>query len=272
MITNSTRNCTFGGLLASAALIGTAHATTTILGYDEEDFAITGNPFVDVDLGMTSTTALWDGVGSDDHPGYPKFPGSGDWPAPMSPNSGNSTAVLEKVSNGAGGGPYPSSSSIYFGGQSLGDIDGGTVRAYDAAPVSDVSTVVFQIQIGDSLAWAFYQDQMPTLSYTTDSGTVYNIPATFESYYAMIASPGFEGFDIGVKTYAFQWDLSGVEEEITEVWVSVNAVQHAQIYGMQLDEGAAVYTESILPASIPEPSIALWGAAGMFALLIRHRI
>ncbi|MBK1881293.1 PEP-CTERM sorting domain-containing protein [Luteolibacter pohnpeiensis] len=256
----------------TAALTCSAHAVTTVVGYDEADYAITGYPFVEVDLGISSSTALWDGLSSDDLPGYPKFPGSGDWPSAISPNSGNSTAVVEKVSNGAGGGAYPSSGSLYFGGQSLGDIDGGIIRAYDATPIEDVATVVFQIQIGDALVWSFYQEQMPTLSYMTVSGAIATISATYESYYGMIESPGYTGYDIGVRTYAFQWDLSGVEEEISEIWVSVNAVQHAQIYGMQLDEGAVVYTESILPASIPEPSFILLGAIGMFGLLARRRV
>ncbi|GAA5119081.1 hypothetical protein JIN84_22230 [Luteolibacter yonseiensis] len=261
----------FAGMIAGLLPIDVARSATTVVGYDSEDRAITGNPFVSLNLGSTGTTALWDGVGSNDHSGYGSFPGYAPWPAPMNPNSGNSSAVLEKVSNGPGGGAYPSNASIYFGGQSLGDISGGVVRVFDATPTLDLATVAFQIQIGDAIAWTFHQDKMPTLSYTTSSGTVSNVAASFESYFGFVQSPGFEGFDIGVRTFGFQWDLSEEDEEITSLWVSINPVQHAQIYGMRLDQGEGVRSTNILPTSIPEPSAVILCLGGTLGFLARRQ-
>ncbi|MGE9268911.1 MAG: hypothetical protein ACQKBY_12515, partial [Verrucomicrobiales bacterium] len=159
------------------------------------------------------------------------------------------------------------------GGYSIGDIDGGTLRVHDATPIVGLETVVFQIQIGDSLVWNFHEGQMPTLSYATSSGAIEDLEADFSSEFDYISAPGYESFgNIGVRTYGFQWDLSAVAEDITEVWVTMNPVQHAQIYGMQLDQGNAAFAASILPAAIPEPSVLLLGLGGVLAMLGRRRV
>ncbi len=83
--------------------------------------------------------------------GYGTFPGSGNWPAPIQSNVGGD-ATLNKTANGAGGGPYPASGSIYFGGFS-GDqnVNGGTLAVTDNSPVANLQTVVFQARNRGSL-------------------------------------------------------------------------------------------------------------------------
>ncbi|MDQ8195862.1 hypothetical protein QEH59_15620 [Coraliomargarita sp. SDUM461004] len=247
--------------LAGLSLCGTAHSmtvkVTTVSGFDEMDSPIPGEPFVDFDLGTNSAVALWDGMSSHDHPGFPGFPG-GTWPTAIAPNSGSSTAILEQVSAGSGGTGYPASSSLYFGGTALGDVDGGVVRVYDASPVDDLNTVIFQLQMGEVFSFDFFQGQMPTLSYSGESGTVESLDADFQSIFGDISSPGYGPYiDASVYTYGFQWDLSTVSEDITDFWITMNPVQHAQIYGMQLDQGDLVAHSSLLPTAVPEPATGL---------------
>ncbi len=265
----------FVTLLAGTLLAGSAYAATvqvtTVSGFDDLDRGIPGEPFVGFDLGSSSIVSLWDGLSSKDHPDYPGFPG-GAWPSHIAPNSGSTSASLQQVSAGAGGTAYPASSSLYFGGTALGDIDGGALRVYESSPVSSLSTVVFQLQMGQAIVFDFYQDQMPTLSYTAASGTVEYLEADYSSIFGDIPSPGYGPWvNASVYTYGFQWDLSGVGEEVTEFWVTMNPVQHAQIYGMQLDQGSLAPGGSILPAAIPEPANFLYGIGALLGLLVLRR-
>ena len=182
------------------------------------------------------------------NPGYGSFPGSGAWPAPIQSNVGGD-AYLSKVSNGTGGGPYPASGSIYFGGFS-GDanVNGGTLSVTDATPLANLQTVVFQIEIGEASTYDFYNGVLPTLSY--NGGTQF-LTADYVSlsqvFNGTVEMPtGTE--PIYINTYALQWDLSGISETISTFSISFSGVQHSQVYSMQLDQS------DTMTQAVPEPS------------------
>lgn len=182
------------------------------------------------------------------NPGYGSFPGSGAWPAPIPSNVGGD-ASLNKVSNGTGGGPYPASSSIYFGGFS-GDlnVNGGTLAVTDSTPVANLQTVVFQIEIGEASTYDFYNGVLPTLSYNggTQMLTADYISLT-QVYNGTVEMPTGEE-PVYINTYALQWDLSGVSETISSFTISFTGVQHGQVYAMQLDQS------DMMTQAVPEPS------------------
>lgn len=207
------------------------------------------------------------------------FPGMAPWPTTgawstytYNPGSGSVTvgaigsdmagsgdALLYKISNGTGGGPYPAGASIYFGGTS-GDanVNGGTLGIVDTTPLAGLRTLAFQVEIGEAFGYDFYNHTLPTLTYTTELGT-FELEATYSDLISQIYSgdimmpTGYE--DIYKNTWGVQFDLSGVEESILSYTLSFTGVQHAQLYSMQLDQSTAAYSE------IAFPQAAVWQGA-----------
>jgi hypothetical protein len=160
--------------------------------------------------------------------------------------------------------------SLYFGGFSSEiNFDGGTLAVTDSTPVPNLSNVVFQIQTGEASTYDFYYGVLPTLSYTTSSGTAGNISATnwefLERYDNGTMTVPTGEVTVYLNTYALQWDLSGVAEDITEFSISFTGVQHAQVYAMQLDQ-SDTYVQAV-----PEPSVGMLFGAGALALVLRRR-
>lgn len=195
-------------------------------------------------------------------PGYGGFPGTTPWPGAFGSTSGGD-AGLYKISNGTGGGPYPATGSIYYGGFS-GDINnnGGTLAVTDSTPVGDLAQVVFQIQIGEAWTYDFWNDVLPVLSY---NGGSQNLAATttdlLEAYYnGTVAMPTGDE-DIYINTYKMMWDLSSLVTPITDFSISFTGVQHAQLYALRLDQSDEISASS---SPVPEPaSLALMGVAGL---------
>ncbi len=216
----------------------------------------------------------WPSLTLFDYPGYGGFPGSGAWPGPMqsaTPNAGNNgDAYLTKVANGPGGGPYPASGSIYYGGFSAEvNYNGGTLAVTDSTPVSGLSNIVFQIQIGEAWTYDFLNHELPTLSYTAGSESATGVAATssfvLEKFYNGTVEMPTGDEDIFINTYLLQWDLSGVTEPITSFSISFTGVQHAQLYALQLDQSDTFQ-------AVPEPgTAALAVLGGAFVLLRRPR-
>jgi len=210
----------------------------------------------------------WLTINSSVFPSTGSFPGSTVW-SPLGSTTGGD-GILQKLANGPGGGPYAGSGSMYFGGFSSSiNFDGGQLAVTEDTPVADLSNIVFQIQIGEAWTYDFYNNVMPTLSYTTSSGTVSNISAAdwslLEQYdNGTVTMPTGEE-TVYINTYAMQWDLSGVTEEITSFSISFNGVQHAQLYSLQLDQ-SDTYVQSV-----PEPATGLMFAAGAAVLALRSR-
>lgn len=226
---------------------------------------------------MTGTTQYdgWIGLTAANYSGFGGFPGTAAWPAPVGSNRTlNNTfsrnepgdATLNKTANGIGGGPYLAGSSIYFGGFS-GDFNnfGGTLAVTDSTPVADLSNVVFQVQIGEAWTYDFYNHVMPVLSY---NGGTQQITATttltVERFYNGTVDMPTGPEDVFINTYLLQWDLSGVTTPITDFTISFSGVQHAQVYGMRLDQ-SDVYTP------VPAPAVAGVLSLGSVTAMRRRR-
>lgn len=160
-------------------------------------------------------------------------------------------ATLSKVSSGNGGGPYAAGGSLYFGGFSA-DVNnnGGTLSVTDSSPLAGLQTIAFQVGIGEAWTHDFYNQALPTLSYTTASGSVTSVAASnsrvAEAFFnGKVAMPTGDE-NVYINQYLLQWDLSGVTQPITSFSISFTGVQHAQLYGLTLTQAAV--------AAVPEPS------------------
>lgn len=229
--------------------------------------------FVDPALPGSTQFDKWTALTAGSNPGYPGFPGSGAWPGPIGSNApGSGDAGLLKTANGTGGAPYPAGGSIYYGGFS-GDINnnGGRLAVQDATPVANLANVVFQLDIGEAWTYDFYNDVLPTLSY---NGGAQNIAPT-ANFLLEAVDNGTVTMPTGeetvyINTHLLQWDLSAIGDAITSFSVEFNGVQHAQLYGLQLDQS----DEFVAYAPVPEPttlSLAALTGVGMLAIRRRRR-
>lgn len=202
------------------------------------------------------------------------FPGTTPWASPQASQINNSVgsvggslggATLNKLANGAGGGPYAASGGIYYGGMSSTvNYDGGRLGVADSTPLSGLETVVLQVGIGEAWTYDFYNGQLPTLSFNYGtSGSVTGLAADFSTV--------LEKFDNGTVTmptgeetvyinqHALQWDLTGYSD-ISSLEIAFNGVQHAQLYGLTLTQ-SDVYTQVV--AVVPEPGTYAMLMAGL---------
>lgn len=228
-----------------------------------------------ISLDGTTSYDEWTVAGLTNPPnsGFPGFPGSNPWPNPIGSNLGED-ATLDKTANGSGGGPYPASGSIYFGGFSAATNNhGGELTLTDSTIAFDLNTVVLQVEIGEAWGYDFWNHELPTLSYTTSSGTVSDVTATFsrkivQAYNGTVEMPTGEEA-VYINLWGLQWDLSEVSEPITSYSISFIGVQHAQLYALRLDSSDAIHSASVLP--VPEPSTWLLVGLGLGALLWTRR-
>lgn len=208
-----------------------------------------GNPFSAVSGAVA--TSIWSDVSDSVHTGFPGWPGSSSWGATISPNSATGTSTdieLERIA-GTGhwfwvGGPYPADDTIYFGGFASSRNVGGTLAAEEVAPISNLTEVIFQIQLGEADGEDFSSSAAPTLTYTTSSGT---FTATLTSGDATNPDDSFINgtysngeYDVDetvtLNEYEFTWDLSTVSETILSFKVEWNQAMHSQLYGFQVDQ------------------------------------
>lgn len=231
--------------------------------------AATGHAAI-TDPGLPGETQYdgWDPTIASAYPGYPGFPGSGAWPNPLGSNTaGSGDAGLVKVANGSGGGPFPATDSLYFGGFSNDpNVNGGTVAATDATPVANLATVVFQINIGEGpQGHDFFNAVLPVLNYNGGSqaivATLSDLVAELDTGETFTNPETNEEEPIFINTWMVQWDLSSIVDPVTSFSVQFTAVQHAQVYAVRLDQYAA----------IPEPAGVLMLTAGSAGLLRRRR-
>jgi hypothetical protein len=207
------------------------------------------------------------------YPGYGSFPGGTAWPGPIGSNTPDSgDANLNKVDNGAGGGPFIGTSSLYFGGFSnVQNTLGGTVSVTDNSIISDLNTVVFQIQIGQALGYDLYDGAAPILMINGTTPVALQYTALinqFDTGETFLNPVSGDEEPIFLNTWGFQWDLSGISDPITSLSIEFSAVQHSQIYALQLDQSSGIYTSSL----VPEPSTALLGGVGLgLAFVLRRR-
>ncbi len=244
-------------LILSTVVVASANAQT----------AVGATAPVALNLGGVTQTDGWTDLSAASNPGYGAFPGAGPWPAPIESNVGGN-AQLAKVANGAGGGPFIATGSLYFGGFStVPNTFGGTVAVRDSSPVAGLKTLVLQIQIGEASTYDLWNDAGAVLSY---NGGSQSVTANFRSLFAQ-QFIGTVNMPTGTENlynnlHAFQWDLSSIAEPITDFSISFSGAQHAQVYGLQLDQSSQVYTDAV-----PEPATMTVLAFGAMAAFARRR-
>lgn len=211
------------------------------------------------------------------------FPGTSAWTAPIVSQVDSSIgsvggalagAALSKVSNGTGGGPYGAGGSMYFGGfASTVNNNGGTLRVTDTTPLAGLETVVFQLGFGEAWTYDFYNHALPTLSYTTASGTTTGVAASYSAkleqfFNGTVAMPTGDE-NVYINQWGLQWDLSGVTQPITSFSIDFTGVQHAQLYGLTLTQ-SDVFSQVI---AVPEPGTYAMMLAGLGAVgfVVRRR-
>lgn len=221
-----------------------------------------GSVYTPVTLSGTTRSEGWESLTASNYPGNGSFPGTAAWVSALASQVGANagSAGLAKLSNGAAGGPYPASSSIYFG--SFGSVPntyGGTlaVQASGTAVLSGVKTVVFQLDIGEAWTYDLHDDDQPVLTYTTSAGTFTAPAATYASRYAKV----FNGQvlmngvleDLYINSRAYQFDVSGAGSAILSFSIRFDGVEHAQVHGTGLQQTTTTTAISgnVLRADIP---------------------
>ncbi len=201
------------------------------------------------------------------NPGYGMFPGNGNWPAPIKAQFNTTTVAgeLTKVSNGTGGGPFPSGSTIYYGGASpVPNTDGGTLSAKSQA-LADVQTVTFQLSLGEAYGYTLFDsggdgigaDDLPYLTiYDEYGGVMTTLAADYsdiikKAYNGSLDMPPGSGVDedVYINTFGLQWDLSAISGTIGSFAVTWTGVQHAQLWSFRLDQSDAAYSDFVFDIS-----------------------
>ena len=214
--------------------------------------------------GGVSSFDGWANMTSLNFSGYGGFPGNSAWPNPIGSNvesSGDSELVRIAGSSPAGGGPFPSSESIYFGNyaQSTNAL-GGTLGVRDLTPISGVRTIVLQVQIGEVLGYDFFDPSgYPGLRINGSSELTPTtfVPALVNRYQnGTFESPETGDEPLYINTWAFQWNLAE-GTIVSSFQVEFSAVTHAQVYAMQLDQSSVLQPQQIFAANEPAPQIQL---------------
>jgi len=202
----------------------------------------------------SSGSDAWVNVNSANFSGYGGFPGNSPWPAPIGSNgTGSGDADLSRVAGSpTGGGPFLSSSSIYFGNYAqIPNALGGTLRVSDSTPLANLKTLVFQIQIGEATGYDLYS--APTLKINGGSSVVNILFSGILNRYqsGTFFSPATELDEpVYVNTRGYQWDVSSLGA-VTSFAIDFSGVTHSQIYGLQLDQSSSVFSTAV----IPEPNV-----------------
>lgn len=183
------------------------------------------------------------------------FPGSADWDDVALSHVGthDETSYLYKSANGVGGGPYPASASIYFGGtSSTTNIDGGELTIATDSALSGVKTVVFQLDIGE--AWTYDLYAVPVLHYTLVGGGGGSVNAAYQSLYKEVANGQvymngvWENLNINSRAYQFNLNGLGTIESFS---IKFKGVQHAQVHGAGLQQFDVAAGSSLLRPNVP---------------------
>lgn len=204
---------------------------------------------VSYNLPGTMETAGWDQLNRSDTTfwddnGYPTA-GPGAWPAPVDANVSGSTSSAEFSK--LGGGAYFAGSSIY----NAGTPDVFTLA--DSSPQADLSTIIFQADLGSALASV-------SLSYNGGSQA---LAADFTGATMGEYLSGFGGPPSPTTNHVYQWDLSGMG--VTDYAITFTTVPHGTIFELNLATGET------FAQVVPEPSVALLGGAAGLLLLTRRR-
>lgn len=217
--------------------------------------SVTNAQIIDVNFagGGSKSYSAWSNVNSFNYSGYGSFPGSQPWPSPIRATQGSTNSTLNKISNSpTGGGPFLASESIYFGNfAQVPNALGGTLRLSNSLSLTNLRTLVFQIQIGEATGYDFFSPSgFPRLSLnggTYSSALFTNLVNRYQN--GVFPSPE-TGKDepVWVNTWAFQWNLTSAST-INNYAIDFSAVTHAQVYALRWDSTSVLQNQVI-----PEPS------------------
>jgi hypothetical protein len=209
---------------------------------------------IDIDFsgGGTKSYSAWSNLTSFNYPGYGSFPGNQPWPSPIVATYGSVSSTLNRIAGSpTGGGPFLASESIYFGNftQVPNDL-GGTLRLSNSAGITNLKTLLFQVQIGEAVGYDFFEPTgFPklTLNDTAYSATFTNLVNRYQS--GVFPSPE-TGKDepVYVNTWAYQFNLTN--NGFSNYHIDFSAVTHSQVYALRWD-GTSVLQGQV----VPEPSI-----------------
>lgn len=269
-------------LLSSAAFAAGSFAAEvpaglTWLPSDPLDITLDGNQTYDLWLNLASSA---NSSRTYINPSFPSFPfpytipgntGYGSFPSGIMPwtipiksqlwSDGHQQGELWKISNGTGGGPFPSGSTIYYGGASpVPNTEGGTLGA-KAYAIEGIQTITFQLSLGEAYGYTLWDadgdgfgfEDMPTL---TIYNTVGDVIAILQADFAEIIKKAYNGSldmppgsgvdeDIYINTFGLQWDLSGLGEDVASFQINWTGVQHAQLWSFRIDQTDAIYDSFI---------------------------
>lgn len=225
--------------------------------------------------GSTSYSA-WSNINSFNYTGYGSFPGSAPWPAPIRATQGSTNSTLNRIAGSpTGGGPFLASESIYFGNfAQIPNSLGGTLRLSNSISLTNLKTLVFQIQIGEATGFDFFEptgNPKLTINGFTNSSTF----ATFTNLITRYQNGTFPSPDTGqeepvwINTLAYQWNVTNTST-ITNYHIDFSGVTHAQVYAMRWDGTTVLQSTPVIPEPSTYALLAL-GAAGIAGYMARKK-
>ena len=203
--------------------------------------------------GGSKSYSAWSNVNSFNYSGYGSFPGNSPWPSPIRATEGSTNSTLNRIAGSpTGGGPFLASESIYFGSFSqVPNALGGTLRLSNSLSLTNLRTLVFQIQIGEAIGYDFFSPSgFPKLSL---NGGTYNI-ALYTNLVNRYQNGVFPSPETGkdepvwVNTWAFQWNLTS-PTNINNYAIDFSGVTHSQVYALRWDSTSVLQNQVV-----PEPS------------------
>ena len=220
--------------------------------------ALSFSQIVDVNFsgGGSTNYSAWSNLNSFNYPGYGSFPGNSPWPAPIKATQGSTNSTLNRVTGSpTGGGPFLATDSIYFGSfTQVTNALGGTLRLSNNLSLTNLKTLVFQIQIGEVMGYDFFEPSgLPKLTINGLAGSSVN--ATFTNLVNRFQNGTFPSPETGedepvwINTLAYQYNITNASS-ITNYSIDFSAVTHSQVYALRWDGTTALQNTAV----IPEPS------------------
>jgi hypothetical protein len=230
---------------------------------------------VDVNFsgGGSTSYSAWSNLTASNYSGYGTFPGNSPWPAPILATDGSTSASLNRIAGSpTGGGPYLGNASIYFGNfAQIPNALGGTLQVSNNSPLSNLRTLVFQLQIGEATGFDFHQPTgFPLLSINGEAGQT----ALFTNLVTRFQNGTFPSPETGqdepvwINTWAYQWNLT--DSPVSSYALNFSAVTHAQVYALRVDGTSVLQSAAV----VPEPGVVHLLALGglvLFVFLARKR-